>query len=54
MGDADALASAMSKMLDHPTSRVLLEEACRPYCAAYSAARYLEIMLRDPARAIGS
>jgi glycosyltransferase involved in cell wall biosynthesis len=47
IGNAEALASAMARMLDEPTPRPLLDEGCRPYHAALSAARYLEIMLRD-------
>ena len=47
MGDPDALAAAMSKVLDRPPPRPLLEEACRPYRVSESAARYLEIMLGD-------
>jgi glycosyltransferase involved in cell wall biosynthesis len=48
VGDVDALSAAMSDMLDAPPRRDLLEQACRPFTAARSAARYLEVLCGGP------
>jgi glycosyltransferase involved in cell wall biosynthesis len=44
VGDADALAEAMLKTLDHPLAPELLKSAARDYTAESSAGRYLEAM----------
>src|SRR5260370_21412822 len=45
VGDVSALASAMTSMLEKPTSAALLEEAVKPYRSTNSASRYFNAML---------